>query len=448
MSLGHRFAVFALLFIGLLSAQWAASVDRERRILVDEAAARAKGLARALAELAGEPIASGRVGQLDAQLASFMRERDAAYARVVDPRARVVAASDPSMVGWTLSAPPEGAEALLWEAGLLVARAAVRVPGLPEGYAEFALHRGPIDAKLRDSRAVLARFLAFGAVLFALFFYSMYRQLIVPVRSLVRSLGEARPEAAPERISLPPASAPEIRRIAGAVDELRARAVEYQAELVAEERLATIGRMAADVAHEVRNPLEAISGAAELLSGMVPADDQFARVLRDEVRNLNEYLTGVLEFAKGKPGTAAVADLADIGREAAALAGPLAREHGVRVEAELRPASCVVPRLDIKRAALNLTLNAIEASPEGEEISLRSGEEGGRSYLCVRDRGPGLPGDARLFEPYFTTKADGTGLGLTLARQAVEAGGGELSLGPAPGGGVEARISFPRAEAG
>lgn len=111
---------------------------------------------------------------------------------------------------------------------------------------------------------------------------------------------------------------------------------------------------------------------------------------------------------------------------------------------------CVVSRSAVKRAVLNLLLNAVEASAPGQAVEAASERDGDSVVLRVRDRGSGVaPSDrTRLFEPYFTTKRGGTGLGLALARQAVEEHGGNLTLEPADGDrGALAVLRLPAREA-
>jgi signal transduction histidine kinase len=445
--LNLKLAIFALLLAILLATQWGVSLERERRILVEEAQERAMVLVRTMAELARDSIASARYGTLDRQVLSFMGERDAAYAMILDDRSRIVAASQSDLVGWSISGSGTGAPSLLWTRDLLVARAPILVPGLNPGTAELAFFRAPLDAKQARSLALLLRFLVAELALFTSFVVLMVFQLLVPVRSLVARLEEARPGTAHSPILLPKAAAPEIRQIAAAVDALRFRVAEYQAEILAEERMATIGRMAADVAHEIRNPLEAISGAVEYLAGDESGDNEFIRVIREEVRNLNAYLTGVLEFARTGGSAPEPCDLAVLANETAVLAGPLAREAGIPLVLDTLPSPCFASRTAVKRAMFNLVLNAIEASQSGSTVEIQTDQRDSMSIMAVRDHGAGVDpavGD-RILEPYFTTKPGGTGLGLALTRRVVEDHGGKLSIQRCDGGGTLASITLPAA---
>jgi signal transduction histidine kinase len=445
LSLNLKLALFAFLLAILLAAQWGMSLERERRILIDEAQERAMVLVRTMAELARDSIASARYGTLDRQVLSFMGERDAAYARILDDRSRIVAASQSELVGWSISGSGAGEPSLKWTRELLIARAPIMVPGLSPGTAELAFFRAPLDAKLSRSLALLLRFLAAELALFTAFVVLMVFQLLLPVRSLVARLEEARPGTAHSPIHLPKAAAPEIRQIAAAVDTLRFRVAEYQAEILAEERMATIGRMAADVAHEIRNPLEAISGAVEYLAGDESEDNDFIRVIREEVRNLNTYLTGVLEFARTGGSAHEPCDLGALARETAMLAGPLAREAGIPLVLDILTSPCFASRTSIKRALFNLVLNAIEASPKGSPVIIHTERQDTMSVLMVRDQGPGIDPEMgeKIFEPYFTTKIGGTGLGLALTRRVVEDHGGTLSIQREDRGGTLALISLP-----
>lgn len=233
-----------------------------------------------------------------------------------------------------------------------------------------------------------------------------------------------------------------------------ARVTALEAEVARRQRLATLGDMAAGVSHEIRNPLNAISmGLQRLHAEFRPTTEreEFDRVLAlvsGEVRRLNGLVEEFLTLARPpvlKRERLRVADLVD---ETVALIEPEARRTGVglerRVPDDLPPLTADRDRL--KQVLLNLARNALEAMPDGGKLGLEAAATPRVLTLAVTDSGPGLSPEARtrLFEPYYTTKARGLGLGLAIARQIVEAHGGAIDVEPAAGGGSRFRVTLPR----
>jgi signal transduction histidine kinase len=431
-SIRVKFALFAAVLAMLIAAQGMVSYDRERRNMVEAAEERALVLARTLADSAREPLASSRYSLLDTQAEAILAERDAAFARVLDARGRIVADTRRDFVGWSISGESQGAISVSTVGALLVARAPIVIPGRANGTAEVALRLAPLWERLAQSRGVLLRFALAELAACAVFLALLSIELVQPVQALTRELEEASASGVPSPVRLPRAAGPEVRRIAKALDELRVRVAGYQAELVAEERLATIGKMAAELAHEVRNPLEAISGAAELLA-RGDTSGAFVDVIREEVRTLDAYLTGILEFARSGATVPEAAELGALLAETVALAGPMARDADVKIrfESDQCPLPCFVDRTAMKRAFFNLLANAIEASPKGSSVAIVQQRIDDTLRVSIADAGPGLSGEARVraFEPYYTTKQRGTGLGLALVKRIVEAHGGRVYFG-------------------
>jgi two-component system sensor histidine kinase HydH len=233
-----------------------------------------------------------------------------------------------------------------------------------------------------------------------------------------------------------------------------ARVTALEGEVARRQRLATLGNMAAGVSHEIRNPLNAVSmGLQRLRAEFRPTAEaeEYDRVLAlvgAEVRRLNGLVEDFLALARPpvlKPEPIRIGDLV---AETMALIEPEARRIGVRLEprlpGDLPPITADPDRL--KQVLLNLARNALDAMPEGGTLWLDAAATGRTVTLAVTDSGPGLSPEARarLFEPYFTTKARGLGLGLALARQIVEAHGGTIDAEPAEGGGTRFRVTLPR----
>ena len=217
------------------------------------------------------------------------------------------------------------------------------------------------------------------------------------------------------------------------------------------ERLALLGHLAAGLAHEIRNPLGSIHGSVQLVRESGALDDEDAALLdlvKIEVRRLNELVSTML--AVGRPATPQPrpVDVASLAREVARLVEGDADLVGRRtvvveapdvLEAEVDPDG-------IRQVIWNLVKNGLQASPEGEQVTVRLRSAGDALELEVEDRGAGVPEDERrrLFESFYTRRARGIGLGLALVHQIVRGHGGEIRVTDGAGGGALFQITLPR----
>lgn len=254
-------------------------------------------------------------------------------------------------------------------------------------------------------------------------------------RALGRSL------AALEADLTAPIPRPALAELASVADGLAslARSLEesqrerelLSAELGKQERLAALGRVVAGVAHEVRNPLAAMKLRVDIARG---ADHVPAEVVAEldavdeEITRLDRLLTDFLVVSGRRLGRREETDLGQLSQRRASLLAPLAKERGVELEVS-GSARAVVDPDALARAVDNLVKNAIEASLPGASVRVRVEPRGGGAAVAVEDLGPGVPEDrvGELFEPLFTTKSEGTGLGLAVTRAIAAASGGSVS---------------------
>ena len=232
---------------------------------------------------------------------------------------------------------------------------------------------------------------------------------------------------------------------------------EVKAELAIKERLAALGHLAAGLAHEIRNPLGAIDGLCRHLMNRLPAEDREAlEVMLTSVGRLNRAVTGFLDYARPLEIKTAPLELGGLVKRTAALVAHDAKAGAVELSLDLEEAWIAGDEPLLAQALLNLYLNAIEAAgsafspgPGRLEVSLKRADR--RAFLVFRDNGPGFSPEqlARPFEPYFTTKAEGTGLGLALVEKAVRGHpGGEVTLESPPSGGALVTLTFNLAPPG
>jgi len=217
------------------------------------------------------------------------------------------------------------------------------------------------------------------------------------------------------------------------------------------ERLAAAGALAAGLAHEVRNPLNGIGMAAQRIEREREGRTrELATLIRQEVARLEETLQGFLDLARPAAGPHTPLDLAELSRDSLGLLELEAAAKGARIDLRAEPAPALGDAEALRGAVGNLLRNAIQASPGGGRIEVTvatgRGTDGERSArVTVRDHGSGIAPDllTRAFDPFVTTRARGTGLGLAMVRRVAGEHGGRSWLRNHPDGGVEAGIEIP-----
>ncbi|MFN7952000.1 MAG: ATP-binding protein [bacterium] len=211
-----------------------------------------------------------------------------------------------------------------------------------------------------------------------------------------------------------------------------------------ERRLATLGEMSAVLAHEIRNPLASLKGHAQLLVEMLSdssaARSKAERVVTDAVR-LEALTTDLLEFVRAADIECRPTSLAALLRDAAAEVDA----RRVRIDVSRAPSTWMLDPDRMRQVLTNVIRNAVQASPPGASVEVSAALHDGDLALTVRDHGPGLPpGDpADLFEPFHTTRTQGTGLGLTVARRLVDLHQGTIHAFNHEGGGAVFRVVLP-----
>ncbi|WP_079906388.1 nitrogen regulation protein NR(II) [Carboxydocella sp. JDF658] len=203
-------------------------------------------------------------------------------------------------------------------------------------------------------------------------------------------------------------------------------------------RLATIGQLAAGLAHEIRNPLTAVKGFLQLYSLGNKLDTETIQLMKTELNRINQLVTDLLYLSAPltEPKNKEQHDLNQLVCEVAELLKPELKT-GVQLKLQLATLPPVaMDRNQIKQVILNLVQNALHAvSNSPGEVLLETVRNGPQVIVRVRDNGPGIPPDLqeRIFDPFYTTKEYGTGLGLTICRQLINAHGGQIRIDSHPG---------------
>jgi two-component system NtrC family sensor kinase len=225
----------------------------------------------------------------------------------------------------------------------------------------------------------------------------------------------------------------------------------HRTQMSRAEHLATLGEMAAGLAHEIRNPLAGIAGVVEIIGRDLPANSPAVSVLgevRHEVVHINKIVSELLEIARPKPPMYRVGDLVAVAEHAALFARDQAQARKVTLEV-VRNNS--IPKLEfdngqIHQVLLNLLLNAVQACDEGQSVCAEFTSDEQTVSVIVADTGKGIAPEVlpNIFRPFFTTKGNGTGLGLSLVRRIVEDHGGKISATSQLGKGSQFTLVLPK----
>jgi two-component system sensor histidine kinase HydH len=223
-----------------------------------------------------------------------------------------------------------------------------------------------------------------------------------------------------------------------------------QAEVRRTERLAALGRLVAGMAHEIRNPLNSISGYSQHLKGKFGSDTSEGKaldVIVKEVDRLNRVITELLDFSRPQDPELEPLDLSETVRSTLALIAREAASQGVTIVEDLPDKRVMVMgHADtLKQLLLNLSLNALQAMPDGGVLNLQAGIHGKLPFLKVSDTGPGIPLEKQesIFEPFYTTRESGTGLGLAIVHRIVLDHEAEIRVESSPGSGAAFIVRFP-----
>jgi signal transduction histidine kinase len=211
-----------------------------------------------------------------------------------------------------------------------------------------------------------------------------------------------------------------------------------------------VGQLSASLAHEIRNPLASIDGAANLIGSAQTSDEvrkSSLAIIHKEIQRLNRLLSNLLDFARPRKPEFQALDPGRLIDAIINLTGHSAGQKGIAISKDISSpvAAFECDAEQMKQVVLNLTINAVQAMSEPGEIVLSARQDGASVVIGVRDRGSGIPAEDidRIFNPFFTTKDAGTGLGLSVVHQIVTQHGGTVTARNNPDRGMTFSIVLP-----
>jgi signal transduction histidine kinase len=216
------------------------------------------------------------------------------------------------------------------------------------------------------------------------------------------------------------------------------------------DRLSALGQLSAGLAHEIKNPLASMKGSLEILSSDFPPGHkkrEFLDILEKELGRLNNVLTEFLQFARTPRPDRRPCNLKEVVDFIKVLCSKEANRHGVTIETSFQEdlSELELDAAQIQQALLNIVLNGIQAMPSGGRLTLRVEESAGALNVWIRDEGEGIPQEnrSRIFDPFYTTKERGTGLGMAIAHNLIQGHGGDIRIVDEDGPGSTFLVVLP-----
>ncbi len=245
------------------------------------------------------------------------------------------------------------------------------------------------------------------------------------------------------------------RRAAEERDATLAKLHETFERLRLADKLSTLGKLSAEIAHEIKNPLSGVYGSIEILEKEFPADHpkyEFVQILKKEMNQLSSVVHRYLDLARPHKPEKRKHQINELIETLLSITSAQAGKKGITLKKDLASdlPDLFIDAEQLKQALLNILINSIQATPGGRSVEIASFEEGSRVCVSFKDEGIGVAKEylGKIFDPLFTTKEEGTGLGLAIAYQIIMQHQGEIHVKNLPQGGALFTVSLPREEAG
>ncbi|HEY3490339.1 MAG TPA: ATP-binding protein [Candidatus Deferrimicrobiaceae bacterium] len=337
------------------------------------------------------------------------------------------------------------------------------------GILDVCLSMEETEKKIESNRLILLSFTGLAILLTSLLNSIMLKRFVsTPVSRLVDTMMSV--EAGHLDVKVDLQSGDELGRLGSSFNEMIRKLAEAQAEierfhhrqLVRADRLASLGEMAAGIAHEIKNPLAGIYGAAQVLAREFPEGDVKREIVEEMmvlIKRLDNTIRDMLNFSRYTEPRFAPGNLNDVIDKVLFLVQQIREGKRAKIVRDFDPA---MPEIEmdaeqLKQVFLNLALNALQANPDGCTLTVRTYSEVPAEFedikhrnrfvmASIADDGPGIPADrlGKIFQPFFTTKENGTGLGLSMTRKILDMHDGRISAANGPERGAVFSVFLPK----
>lgn len=406
-------------------------ISQQQDIFKEEMERRGRLLTGTLSKISREALFIYEFSTLSQNVKSFEEEKDVISAKIINNNGRIVASINSSEEGRFTVENYEFDEGQKYRENSLVSVENINVNDENIGKAVIVLSLNSMHDKISYSVKMIIYILAvsFLFLLFIINIFSGYLlQPVVSLANVVREIPEKDFKIEKLKEKNPPI---ELKELYNSIIWMYEEMLTIRKRFVERTQMATIGKMSAYFAHEIRNPLEAMSGAVEVIKmrGKANSDD-FFDIIKEEIMTLNEFLNEFLDFTRLKSYEFEKLNLNKVIKDIITLLEPMSKAKNIDFIYE-KPEEEFFIEGDVnkvKSVFANIFLNSMEAIEEVGLIKIQFRKEDGFIFVCIEDNGKGFPdGDIdKIFNPFFTTKKSGNGIGLSIAKEIIESHNGEI----------------------
>lgn len=470
-------ALLILVVVGVTGAYDLSRLRAQRDQLVDRMQAEVRIVAETLAAAVRPLLARRRLDEVRALADRLVTFPEVSRVTVYDADREMVAtalvpgAPEGETEGEMVRRAAEGNMAIGESSGAgrtRVYQYVLPVPmGRRAGYIEIVYPLAPVEAQIWErQRAILITRSAILLAMGVAFWLIMRIHVGRPIRRLVSAMEALGAGDLASRVDLGRRDeignlAAQFNAMADRLQEARdgllregERRIELERQIRLQEKLAALGKVTGELAHEVGTPLNVIAGRAEYLQARMDPAGPHARdlqIIRTQIDRIAETVRRILAFARSPEPQRRLVAMGDVVRTVAEFLRREAAAKGVRLDVGADEAlKLSVDPNQVQQVLVNVLMNALEATPQGGSIRLSARADPvdpSWAVLTVADTGPGIPPDVlpQVFEPFVTTKGSGlgTGLGLSISRDLVRAHGGDMAIASAPGQGTTVTVRLP-----
>lgn len=418
--------LFVMIFVGYIL------ISQQQDIFKEEIERRGRLLASTLAKISREPILVYEFSALNQNVLSFEDEKDVVEAKIINNNGRIVAALNKEDEGRFASIDYELTKEQKYLENKLLSTAEIRYNDVYMGKAVVVLSLDSMQARISYSVKMIIIILGISFLFLLLFINFASDYLLKPVITLadiVRKIPDRNFEIEKLKNREPPK---ELQELYNSIIWMYEEMLLIRKRLIEKTQMATIGKMSAYFAHEIRNPLEAMSGAVEVIKikGNFQENNTFFEIIKEEITTLNNFLDEFLNFTRIKSYKFEKVNLNNLVNDISILLGPMFKAENINLLFKKTAENYFVKGdyNKIKSVITNILLNAVEAVEEGGFVKITLSQNTQFVEIKIIDNGKGIDNSnlEKIFNPFFSTKKTGNGIGLSISKEIIESHNGEI----------------------